>query len=133
MAADGKALLKRAHEARGFHLGVHEIMADSDPDYLEHYQTFLEFADTGSRHLDRKTKEIMHVVADVTLATDVDQVAAHLLAAKDHGASEDELREVCLMMFVLGGATALLRAMEAWRKAFRPDLPRAYDLITTAP
>ena len=37
------------------------------------------------------------------------------------------------MMFVLGGATALLRAMEAWRKAFRPDLPRAYDLITTAP
>ena len=133
MADKGKDLLRRAHKARGFHLGVHEIMVAADPDLFEHYQGYVEAAYTNSRHLDRKTKEFLHVVVNVALATDPDQITAHILAAKTAGATEEELFEVCSMMFVLGGSTALLRAMEAWRRAFRPDLPRAYDLVTVEP
>ncbi|MGE4219446.1 MAG: carboxymuconolactone decarboxylase family protein [Alphaproteobacteria bacterium] len=133
MADKGTELLRRAHKARGFHLGVHEIMVAADPEHFAQYQGYIEAAYTGARHLDRKTKEFLHIVVNVALATDVDQVTAHILAAKTAGATEEELFEVCSMMFVLGGSTALLRAMEAWRLAFRPDLPRTYELVTKEP
>ena len=126
-------LLRRAHQARGFHLGLHEIMIAADSDTFESYQEYVESAYTKSRHLDRKTKEFLHVAVNIALATDIDQITAHMHAAKTAGATEEELFELCNMMFVLGGSTALLRAMEAWRGAFRPELPRAYDLITKEP
>ena len=133
MAKKAKELLKEAHIARGFHLGVHEIMAETDPDAFEQYQKYVEFAYTDERRLDRKTKEFMHIAVNIALATDMAQITAHMKAANTAGASKEELFEICNLMFVLAGSTALLRAMEAWRLTFRGDLPSAYDLITTEP
>ena len=53
----GDDLLARAHESRGFHLGVHEIMHGADQEYMQHYQRWLEFANIKERHLDKKTKQ----------------------------------------------------------------------------
>ncbi|MEL0019084.1 MAG: hypothetical protein VW709_04365, partial [Rickettsiales bacterium] len=44
-------LLARAHRSRGFHLGVHEIMHEGDPEYLQHYQRWLEFANIKTRRI----------------------------------------------------------------------------------
>jgi alkylhydroperoxidase/carboxymuconolactone decarboxylase family protein YurZ len=133
MASKENKLLQRAHEARGFHLGVHEIMADANPSAFEQYQTFVESAYTNDGQIDRKTKEFLHIAVNIALATDKAQIIAHMKAANKAGASEEELFEICNLMFVLAGSTALLRAMEAWRLTFREDLPCAYDLITEAP
>jgi len=126
-------LLQRAHETRGFHLGVHEIMNAADPEYMEHYQRWLEFTNLKDRHLDMKTKEIVHVVVHVARQTDPDHIKAHMLAAVKAGATKEELFEVSEMGFLLGGTTSLLLGMEAWRRAFRPDLRRAYDLVQNQP
>ena len=126
-------LLKRAHETRGFHLGVHEIMNAADPEYMEHYQQWLEFTNLKDRHLDMKTKEIVHVAVHVARQTDPDHIKAHMLAAVKAGATKEELFEVSEMGFLLGGTTSLLLGMEAWRRAFRPDLRRAYDLVENQP
>ena len=106
-------LLKRAHETRGFHLGVHEIMNAADPEYMEHYQQWLEFTNLKDRHLDMKTKEIVHVAVHVARQTDPDHIKAHMLAAVKAGATKEELFEVSEMGFLLGGTT------KAWRRARR--------------
>lgn len=133
--ADDKTedLLQRAHETRGFHLGVHEIMNAADPEYMTHYQQWLEFTNLKDRHLDMKTKEIVHVAVHVARQTDPDHIKAHMVAAIKAGATQEELFEICEMGFLLGGTTSLLLGMEAWRRTFRPDLKRAYDLIENAP
>jgi len=133
MATKGNELLQRAHKARGFHLGVHKIMADTNPKAFEQYQTFVESAYTNDGQVDRKTKEFLHIAVNIALATDKAQIIAHMKAATTAGASKEELFEICNLMFVLAGSTALLRAMEAWRLTFREDLPSAYELITEAP
>ena len=126
-------LLKRAHETRGFHLGVHEIMNAADPDYMAEYQKWLEYTNIKQRHLDKKTKEIVHVAVHIARQTDPDHVKAHILAAVKAGATKEEIFEVCTMGFLLGGTTSLLLGMEAWRRAFRPDLRRSYDLVENQP
>lgn len=133
MDKKGTELLQRAHRARGFHLGVHEIMADTGSDAFEQYQKFIESAYTNEGKVDRKTKEFLHVAVNIALATDKEQIIAHMKAAHTAGASKEEIFEICNLMFVLAGSTALLRAMEAWRLTFRADLPSAYDLITQEP
>jgi len=133
MDKKGNELLQRAHEARGFHLGVHKIMADTDPNAFEQYQIFIESAYTNEGKVDRKTKEFLHIAVNIALATDAAQIIAHMKAANTAGASKEEIFEICNLMFVLAGSTALLRAMEAWRLTFKEDLPSAYDLIAKKP
>ena len=126
-------MMRRAHESRGFHLGVHEIMHAADPEFMEHYQPWLEYSTLKDRHLDKKTKKIVHVAVHIARQTDPDHIKAHMLAAEKVGASREELFEVCTMGYLIGGTTALLLGMEAWRRAFRPDLRRAYDLVEDQP
>ncbi len=125
-------LLARAHRTRGFHLGVHEIIDAGDPEYFEHYQRWLEFANIKTRHIDKKTKQIVHVAVDIARGTDADHIKAHMLAGVTAGVTKEELFEVCELGFILGGTTSLLLGMEAWRRAFRPDLRRAHDLVAEA-
>ena len=68
MDKKGNELLQRAHEARGFHLGVHKIMADTDPNAFEQYQIFIESAYTNEGKDDRKTKEFLHIAVNIALA-----------------------------------------------------------------
>lgn len=128
-----KKLLQRAHQTRGFHLGVHEILHEADPEFMEHYQQWMEFAYTPTRHLDKKTKEFIHIAADIARQTHPDHIKAHLMAAKNAGASDDEIKEVCTTMFVLGGTTSFMLAMEAWRRAFRPDIRGSYEFVADEP
>lgn len=122
-------LMKRAHESRGFHLGVHEIMSAADPEYMTHYQRWLEFANIKERHLDKKTKQIIHVAVDIARNANPDHIKAHMIAGVKAGVSEEEYFEVATLGFILGGTTSLLLGMEAWRRTFRPDQKPAWELV----
>ena len=125
----GDDLLARAHESRGFHLGVHEIMHGADQEYMQHYQRWLEFANIKERHLDKKTKQIVHVAVDIARNANPDHIRAHMVAGVKAGVSEEEFFEVATLGFILGGTTSLLLGMEAWRRTFRPDQKPAWELI----
>ena len=90
----GESLLARAHEKRGFHLGVHEIMNEADTEYMQHYQRWLEFANIKERHLDRKTKQIVHVAVDIARNAHPDHIRAHMIAGVKAGVTEEEFFEV---------------------------------------
>ena len=99
----GESLLARAHEKRGFHLGVHEIMNEADTEYMQHYQRWLEFANIKERHLDRKTKQIVHVAVDIARNAHPDHIRAHMVAGIKAGVTEEEFFEVATLGFILGG------------------------------
>jgi alkylhydroperoxidase/carboxymuconolactone decarboxylase family protein YurZ len=122
-------LLARAHRSRGFHLGVHEIMHEGDPEYLQHYQRWLEFANIKTRRLDKKTKQIVHVAVDIARNANPDHIRAHMIAGVKAGVTEEEFFEVASLGFILGGTTSLLLGMEAWRRTFRPDMKPAWELV----
>ena len=117
----GESLLARAHEKRGFHLGVHEIMNEADTEYMQHYQRWLEFANIKERHLDRKTKQIVHVAVDIARNAHPDHIRAHMIAGVKAGVTEEEFFEVVTLGFILGGTPSLLLGIEAWRRTLRPD------------
>ena len=85
----GDDLLARAHERRGFHLGVHEIMNEADTEYMQHYQRWLEFANIKERHLDRKTKQIVHVAVDIARNAHPDHIRAHMVAGVKVGVTKE--------------------------------------------
>ena len=122
-------LLERAHQTRGFHLGVHEIMNSADPEYMEHYQQWLEFANIKKRRLDRKTKQIVHVAVDIARNAHPDHIRAHMIVGIKVGVTEEEFFEVATLGFILGGTSSLLLGMEAWRRTFRPDQKPAWELV----
>ena len=126
------SLLERAHQTRGFHLGVHEIMNGADPEYMEHYQQWLEFANIKERRLDRKTKQIVHVAVDIARNAHPDHIRAHMIAGIKAGVTEEEFFEVATLGFILGGTSSLLLGMEAWRRTFRPDEKPAWELVEEA-
>ena len=125
----GESLLARAHEKRGFHLGVHEIMNEADTEYMQHYQRWLEFANIKERHLDRKTKQIVHVAVDIARNAHPDHICAHMISGVKAGVTEEEFFEVATLGFILGGTPSLLLGMEAWRRTFRPDQKPAWELV----
>ena len=125
---EGK-LLERAHQTRGFHLGVHEIMNGADPEYMKHYQQWLEFANIKKRRLDRKTKQIVHVAVDIARNAHPDHIRAHMIAGIKVGVTGEEFFEVATLGFILGGTSSLLLGMEAWRRTFRPDQKPAWELV----
>ena len=88
----GESLLARAHEKRGFHLGVHEIMNEADTEYMQHYQRWLEFANIKERHLDRKTKQIVHAAVDIARNAHPDHIRAHMIASVKAGGDGRILR-----------------------------------------
>ena len=117
----GDDLLARAHERRGFHLGVHEIMNEADTEYMQHYQRWLEFANIKERHLDRKTKQIVHVAVDIARNADPNHIRAHMIAGVKAGVTKEEFFEVATLGFILGGTSSLLLGMEAARRLLRLD------------
>ena len=125
----GDSLLARAHRQRGFHLGVHEIMNEADTEYMQHYQRWLEFANIKERHLDRKTKQIVHVAVDIARNAHPDHIRAHMVAGLKAGVTKEEFFEVASLGFILGGTSSLLLGMEAWRRTFRPDQELAWELV----
>jgi alkylhydroperoxidase/carboxymuconolactone decarboxylase family protein YurZ len=104
-------------------------MHGADQEYMQHYQRWLEFANIKERHLDKKTKQIVHVAVDVARNANPDHIKAHMIAGVKAGVSEEEFFEVATLGFILGGTTSLLLGMEAWRRTFRPDQKPAWELI----
>ena len=124
----GDSLLARAHRQRGFHLGVHEIMNEADTEYMQHYQRWLEFANIKERHLDRKTKQIIHVAVDIARNAHPDHIRAHMVAGGKR-CDEGRVFRGGESGFILGGTSSLLLGMEAWRRTFRPDQKPAWELV----
>ena len=73
--------------------------------------------------LDRKTKELLIIVACVASGDLVSHIQIHMHAAQKAGATPEEIMEGPINFVGSWIGVRRLLGLEAWRATFRPDLP----------
>lgn len=119
--AELQAELERTLKMRGFRYGLHEFVAAvGGVEALRAHNGRVSY-DTPTL-LDPMTKELIRVAVQSTGQYPHEIIMCHMLMAHRLGASPEQILEVANM--VSGGGH--MRALEAWRRAFRPDVKSIY-------
>jgi 4-carboxymuconolactone decarboxylase len=126
MATEKEDELERATRLRGFRFGVHEFLAELDLDRLKALNDRVEANYLKESLLDRKTKELLILVACVALGDEVPHLQLHMHAAHKAGATPEEIMEALELIKSWTGNIREMVGVEAWRATFRPELPSIY-------
>ena len=124
MSTELEQELERGTEIRGFRHGLHDFVAQVDG--LEALKKHNEGREKGylkKALIDRKTKELLMVVAIMAQGGLISHIQIHMHAAYKAGASPEEIREALDLVGFNMGATTKMAGLEAWRATFRPDVP----------
>ena len=113
--------LERTLKMRGFRYGLHEFVAAvGGVEALREHNERVSY--DKPTLLDRKTKELIRVAVQSTGLYPLQIIQCHMLMAHKHGASPEQIMEVANM----ASGAGRMWALEAWRLAFRPDLPTIF-------
>jgi len=131
MATDLEKEQERCTKLRGFRHGSHDFVAalrGAEALKKHNDNTQLNYLRPASKDvpgivIDRKTKELLVIVACVAQQDRVAHMQCHMWAAHKAGASPDEILAVIYFIGQFIGGIAKLNGLEAWRATFRPDLP----------
>lgn len=123
MTAEKDAELERTTRLRGFRYGLHDFWAELDLDALKALNDRVEAGYLKEGLLDRKTKELLILVACAAHGDLVSHLTIHMHAARQAGATPEEILEVLELVGSWIGTTRRIPALEAWRATFRPDIP----------
>ncbi len=123
MAIDKEAELERVTRLRGFRYGLHDFLAELDVNALKEVNDHVEATYVNQSLLDRKTKELLIMVACVGMGDLVSHLQIHMHAANKAGATTDEIMEVLNLVGGWTGSVHKAKGLEAWRATFRPDIP----------
>lgn len=119
--AELQAELDRTLKMRGFRYGLHEFVAAvGGVEALREHNERVSY--DKPTLLDPMTKELIRVAVQATGLYPHEIIMCHMLMARKHGASPEQIMEVAKM--ASGGG--FMRAVEAWRRAFRPDVKPIY-------
>jgi len=87
MPVGKEAELARVPNLRGFRYGLHDFLAEVDPDFLKAVNDNVETQYINSQVLDRKTKELAIIVACISEVDMASHLQIHLHAAVQAGAT----------------------------------------------
>ena len=123
MSTDLDRELERTTALRGFRYGLHDFVgALGGAEALKRHNDNTEANYLKQGLVDRKTKELLIIVACVASGDLVSHIQIHMHAAHKAGASPEEVMEA---RNLVGGGVGIRKAvgLEAWRATFRPDIP----------
>ena len=123
MSTDLERELDRTTALRGFRYGLHDFVAAvGGVEALKHHNDNTEANYLKEGLVDRKTKELLIIVACVASGDTVSHMQIHMHAAHKAGATPEEIMEA---LNLVGGWIGIRKAvgLEAWRATFRPDIP----------
>ncbi|MBI3326459.1 MAG: carboxymuconolactone decarboxylase family protein [Nitrospinae bacterium] len=123
MATEKEKELERVTRLRGFRYGLHDFLAEVDLNALKQVNDHVEAEYVNPSLLDRKTKELLILVACIAQKDEVPHLQIHMHAAVKAGATREELWEAIHLIGGWVGSVARAKGLEAWRATFRPDLP----------
>ena len=124
MAVDLEQELKRTTALRGFRYGLHDFVAQvKGADALKKHNDATEANYLKKGLIDRKTKELVIIATCVALKDSAAHLQCHMHAARNAGVSPEEILEMIELIGGWMGNVAKINGLEAWRAAFRPDLP----------
>ena len=124
MAADLEQELKRTTALRGFRYGLHDFVAQvKGADALKKHNDATEANYLKKGLIDRKTKELVIIATCVALKDSAAHLQCHMHAARNAGVTPEEILEMIELIGGWMGNVAKINGLEAWRAAFRPDVP----------
>ena len=123
MTTGKEAELERVTRLRGFRYGLHDFLAELDLNALKEVNDHVEATYVNESLLDRKTKELLIMVACVGVGDLVSHLQIHMHAANKAGATPEEIMEVLNLVGGWTGNVHKVIGLEAWRATFRPDIP----------
>ncbi len=123
MTTEKEAELERVTRLRGFRYGLHDFLAELDLNALKEVNDHVEATYVNESLLDRKTKELLIMVACVGVGDLVSHLQIHMHAANKAGATPEEIMEVLNLVGGWTGNVHKVIGLEAWRATFRPDIP----------
>ncbi len=123
MTTEKEAELERVTRLRGFRYGLHDFLAELDLNALKEVNDHVEATYVNESLLDRKTKELLIMVACVGMGDLVSYLQIHMHAANKAGATPEEIMEVLELAGGWTGSVHKAVGLEAWRATFRPDIP----------
>lgn len=124
MSTDMDRELERTTALRGFRYGLHDFVAHvGGAEALKKHNDNTEANYLKEGPIDRKTKELMIVVACVASDDLVSHMQLHMHAAHKAGASPEEIMAVLDLVGGWIGNVAKIKGLEAWRATFRPEIP----------
>ena len=124
MASELEMELERTTAMRGFRYGMHEfVVGVGGVEALKKHNERVFESYLKESLLDRKTKELLFIVAYAAEKGEIPQIQMHMHAAHKAGATKDEIMEAIQLVGGVIGGVAGGKAMEAWRILFRPDIP----------
>ena len=123
MTTEKEAELERVTRLRGFRYGLHDFLAELDLNALKQVNDHVEATYVNESLLDRKTKELLIMVACVGMGDLVSHLQIHMHAANKAGATPEEIMEVLNLAGGWIGNVHKAIGLEAWRATFRPDIP----------
>ena len=122
--ADLQKELERTTALRGFRYGLHDFVAAlGGVEALRRHNDNTEANYLKEKLLDRKTKELLIIVACVASDDLVSHIQIHMHAARKAGASPEEIMEALNLAGGWIGNVRKMKGVEAWRATFRPDIP----------
>ena len=97
MTTEKESELERVTRLRGFRYGLHDFLAELDVNALKAVNDSVEANYLNeSTLLDRKTKELLIIIACVAQGDMVSHIQIHMHAANKAGASPEEILETRL-------------------------------------
>lgn len=118
MTPEGKAELDRIRKVRGYTLPFHEVLAETNPDFLKRYgqlASYVLFGDEEGRALDLKTRFLVLVGITTAVKGDregVEFAAAHALR---NGATWTEIYEAAFLAALPAGVPAFEGACRTFK------------------
>lgn len=127
-----QAQLKRVPQSGGFRMGLHHFWAEVDCATLGSRNDRWEKGLRKQTKQDRKFEEFIRIAAYVALQHSVPMIRVHIHATHQAGTTAEEIYETIHNVGNWAGNAAELLGMEAWRLAFRPDIPTLFRIVETS-
>ncbi len=119
MTPEGRKELEKIRKSRGYTLPLHEILAETNPEFLRRYGEFathLLFGEAEERALDLKTRFL--VLVGITTAVKGDREGIEWAAARavKNGASWEEVYEAAFLAALPAGMPAFEGACRTFKE-----------------
>ena len=127
-------LWERVLKHRGFGFGAEQVLAEADWDFTEKLEEWIAFVYLSDRYIDRREKELIIIGIVAVLRSPPEVIYAHISAAVAAGATKEEIINITEFVGQWAGLVARDNALEAWRRAFAPQMPAGLELtLKSAP
>ena len=122
MTPEARAYLQDLKDKWGFILESDRLMMEADPDWQKAWHVFGDESYGKQRLLDRKTVELLQIVANTAMGADVTTIEIHIRFALELGCTSGEIMEACENVVMITGSNVFHTFQVAYGNVIGPKM-----------